>query len=149
MKKTIQLIALALLTCVQLAPANDAPIAALTAADDARIAAMKSPNKEALTALFSDDLHYAHSNGIIDTKTSFIEVLTSGTTKYLAYDHQQRQFTFPAPGIALMSGQTRIQAETAKGQVDSILSYLAVWRLEEGQWRFLAWQSCRLPPANP
>lgn len=142
-------IALTLLTCFQLAQANDAPIAVLTAADDARIAAMKSPNKEALTALFSDDLHYAHSNGIVDTKTSFIEVLTSGTTKYLGYDHQQRQFTFPAPGVALMSGQTRIQALTAKGEVDSILSYLAVWRLEEGQWRFLAWQSCRLPPANP
>lgn len=142
-------IALTLLTYFQLAQANDAPIAALTAADDARIAAMKSPTKEALTAVFSDDLHYAHSNGIVDTKTSFIDVLTSGATKYLGYDHQQRQFTFPAPGIALMSGQTRIQAVTAKGQIDSILSYLAVWRLEEGQWRFLAWQSCRLPTANP
>jgi hypothetical protein len=25
------------------------------------------------------------------------------------------------------------------------LSYLAVWRQEGGQWRFLAWQSCRMP----
>jgi len=25
-----------------------------------------------------------------------------------------------------------------------------VWRLEGGKWRFLAWQSCRLPePAAP
>jgi ketosteroid isomerase-like protein len=143
------LTALNLLLISSFTLADDAQIAALTAADDARIAAMKTPTKEALTALFSEDLHYAHSNGIIDTKASFIEVLTSGTTQYLGYDHQQRQFSFPAPGIALMTGQTRIQAETAKGQVDSILSYLAVWRLEDGQWRFLAWQSCRLPPATP
>jgi ketosteroid isomerase-like protein len=143
------LTALSLFLALAFTQADDAHIAALTAADDARVAAMKAPTQAALTALFSDDLHYAHSNGIIDTKASFIEVLTSGATKYLGYDHQQRQFTFPAPGIALMTGQTRIQAETAKGQVDSILSYLAVWRLEEGQWRFLAWQSCRLPPANP
>jgi len=29
--------------------------------------------------------------------------------------------------------------------MDSVLSYLAVWREENGQWRFLAWQSCKLP----
>jgi len=29
------------------------------------------------------------------------------------------------------------------------ISYLAVWRLEKGQWKFLAWQSCKIPPATP
>ena len=31
--------------------------------------------------------------------------------------------------------------------MDAVLSFLAVWREEKGQWRFLAWQSCKLPPA--
>jgi hypothetical protein len=26
------------------------------------------------------------------------------------------------------------------------LSYLAIWREENGKWRFLAWQSCKIPP---
>lgn len=118
---------------------------ALRAADDARIAAMRMPHKTRLEAIFSDQLRYAHSNGVVDTKSSFVEILTSGETKYLGYDHLEREFTFPAPGIALMSGRARIQAESAKGKIDSILSYLAVWREEGGQWKFLAWQSCRLP----
>ena len=54
-----------------------------------------------------------------------------------------------APGVALVSGRARIQAASEKGVMDSVLSYLAVWRLEDGKWRFLAWQSCKLPPANP
>jgi hypothetical protein len=118
---------------------------AVRAADDARIAAMRSPGKAALEAIFSDQLRYAHSNGVVDTKATFVEILTSGKTKYLGYDHLEREFTFPAPGIALMSGKARIQAESAKGKMDSVLSYLAVWKEEGGQWKFLAWQSCRLP----
>jgi hypothetical protein len=122
-----------------------ATAAALVAADDARITAMRNPDRAALEAAFSDELRYAHSNGIVDTKASFLEILTTGKTKYLGYDHVERGFTFPAPGIALMTGKARIRAESAKGKMDSVLSYLAVWRVEDGKWRFLAWQSCRLP----
>ncbi len=128
--------------------AQDAKVATLTAADEARVAAMKSPDREKLDAVFSDDLRYAHSNGVVDTKAAFIDILVGGKTKYVGYDVVERTFTFPAPGIALMAGRSRVQAETAKGKMDSVLSYLAVWREENGQWRFLAWQSCKLPPAQ-
>lgn len=126
--------------------AEDAKVAALTAADEARTAAMKSADREKLNAIFSDELRYAHSSGVVDTKASFMEILTAGKTKYVGYDVVERTFTFPAPGIALMAGRSRVQAETASGRMDSVLSYLAVWREENGQWRFLAWQSCKLPP---
>ena len=129
--------------------ADDAQLAAITAADDARVAAMKSPDKDKLTAVLSDDLRYAHSTGSVDTKAAIIDILVQGKTKYVGYDYEERQFTFPAPGIALMTGRTHIKAVSAKGEMDSVLSDLAVWRLEEGKWRFLAWQSCKLPPANP
>ena len=122
-------------------------LAALTAADAERVAAMKSPSAEALQAIFSDDLHYAHSNGVVDTKASFIDILVSGKTKYLAYEPVEQKFTIPAPGIALMTGKARVKAVSANGEMDSVLSYLAVWREENGKWRFLAWQSTKLPPA--
>ncbi len=138
------LLALALLFF--LAPALLADEAsAVRAADDARVAAMRQPDRAALEEIFSDALHYAHSNGVIDTKASLIEILVSGKARYLGYDHVDREFRFPAPGIALMTGRARIQAESAKGAMDSVLSYLAVWREEDGKWKFLAWQSCRLP----
>lgn len=129
--------------------AQDAKVAALTAADEARTAAMKAADRDKLAAIFSDELRYAHSNGVVDSKASFMEILTTGKTKYVGYDVVERTFTFPAPGIALMTGRSRVQAETATGKMDSVLSYLAVWREEGGQWRFLAWQSCKLPPVTP
>lgn len=135
---------------LSLVHAEDNPrLARVKAADDARVAAMQSPDKAKLSAIFSDDLRYAHSNGVVDTKDSFMDVLVGGKTKYVGYDYEEREFTFPAPGIALMTGRTHIKAVTATGEMDSVLAYLAVWREEKGEWRFLAWQSCKLPPAAP
>lgn len=126
----------------------EASESALKAADKARVEAMQSSNREQLGRLFSDELRYAHSNGIIDTKASFIEILGTGKTKYLGYDYEERSFSFPSPGIALMTGRAHIKAEAGGALMDSVLGFLAVWREEQGQWRFLAWQSCRLPPAT-
>lgn len=149
MKTPLLFLLLGLVLLSPLRAAEDQRTARLNAADDARIAAMKSPAQEKLAAIFSDELHYAHSNGLVDTKTSFIEALVSGRSKYLGYDLEERKFTFPAPGIALMTGRTRIRVENATGTVEATLNYLGVWREEQGQWRFLAWQSCRLPAPAP
>jgi len=99
-----------------------------------------------LAAIFSDDLHYAHASGAVDTKASLTAALTSGRTKYLHLDYEERKFTFPSPAIALMTGRVHAQVGNATGGMDGILGFLAVWRQENGQWRFLAWQSCKIPP---
>ena len=83
----------------------------------------------------------------MDSKASFIETLSTGKTRYVGYDYEERSFSFPAPGIALMTGRAHIKAEAGGALMDSVLGFLAVWREEQGQWRFLAWQSCRLPQA--
>lgn len=138
-----------ILFVVAQAVAEDHPsLAAVRAADKARIAAMRSGDREKLGAIFSDELRYAHSSGVVDTKASFMEVLATGKTKYTGYDYEEQKFTFPAPGIALMAGRAHIKAVTATGEMDSVLSFLTVWREENGQWRFLAWQSCKLPPTT-
>lgn len=131
--------------------AEESRTAALTAADSARVAAMKAADREKLVAILSDDLRYAHSSGTVDTKQSFIEALTAGRTKYVALDYEERAFTFPAPGVALMTGRARVRVANASGENDMLLGFLGVWREENGHWRFLAWQSCKLtpPPAAP
>ena len=141
--KTLLTTLICLVTVISFA--EEAPLAAVQAADDARVAAMKSPDRDKLSAIFCDELRYAHSSGVVDTKGSFIEVLLKGTTKYLAVDYVERKFTFPAPGIALMTGSAKFKIGLETGAIEPTLGFLAVWRLENGQWRFLAWQSCKLP----
>lgn len=132
------------------APAADHPeLARVTAADDARVAAMLAPSREKLDAVLSPELRYAHSNGQVDTKAALIGSLTDGSAKYSKYDYLERTFTFPSPGLALMAGRFDVKAIVKGNAAESTISYLAVWRLEHGVWKFLAWQSCKIPPATP
>lgn len=122
--------------------------AAWRAADDARVQAMISANPARLAAAFSDELLYVHSNGKADTKASFTEALTSGKSKYNAVTYEQREFREVAPGLVLMHGRCRVQLGQSAPFNELALSFLAAYRLEKGAWRFLAWQSCRLPDAS-
>jgi ketosteroid isomerase-like protein len=130
-------------------PPDDARVAAVAAADDARIAAMVTADLATLTGLLSADLHYAHSNGTVDTRESFLDLIESGRSKYLAYHPIERAYTFPAEGIAMVTGRARVTVENAAGRNELTLSFLSIWRKEVGGWRFLAWQSARLPAASP
>jgi len=143
----LRLLAVFSLALSALHAAEDPLVAKLRTTDDARVVAIIAGDRARLTTIFADDLRYAHSNGVVDDKASYIETLVSGRTKYLLIDYTERNFTFPAPGVALMSGRARVQVAKADGKLDMVLGFLAAWREEKGQWRFLAWQSCKLPDA--
>lgn len=142
MKLALSLLGLFLFALAPLR-ADDAQVEALKHADDARTAAMIAGDQAGLTAILSDELHYAHASGAVDTKASFIEKLTSGKLKYTGSEYETREFTFPRPDIALMTGKVHL---TVSG-TENIMSFLSVWREEQGHWRFLAWQSSKLNPA--
>ncbi len=129
--------------------ARDKLIAAVTAADNERVAATMAADRVRLDAIFSDELRYAHSSGKVDTKGSYVDSIVSHRSVYASYDYQNRSFLPAGPGIVLMSGRAFINAGTAEQKNLLDLNFLAVWREENGQWRFLAWQSCKNPPAAP
>jgi hypothetical protein len=119
--------------------------AAWQAADDARVQAMISADPAKLDAAFSNELLYVHSSGKPDTKATFTEALVSGKSKYRAITYEQREFREVAPGLVLMNGRCRVQLGQTAPYNELHLAFLAAYRLERGAWRFLAWQSCKLP----
>ena len=147
-KNLLRLLALFVLALTAAHAADDKLNAAVRAADDERVAATKAGDRKRLEAIYSKDLHYAHSSGKIDTQASYIDSLVKRTTIYEKYDYQTREFRPAGPGIFLMIARVLINA-TANGQkISNDLNILAVWREEQGKWRFLAWQSCKNPPAD-
>ncbi len=119
--------------------------AALAAADDERLAATKAGDQARLEAILSNDLHYAHSSGKVDTKASLIKALTARTSVYESFHYQERKFTLIGAGLATMTGRLLVKVGPAGKPNELDLSILAIWREENGQWRFLAWQSCKMP----
>ena len=57
---------------------EDSREAALRQAEQARFDANISADAKALNELLADNLEYTHSNGDLDSKTSFIDSLTTG-----------------------------------------------------------------------
>ncbi|HTO04240.1 MAG TPA: nuclear transport factor 2 family protein [Opitutus sp.] len=124
-------------------------ISAVTAADDERMAAVKAGDSARLNAILSDDLRYAHSNGSVDNKTAFVDSLVTGKTVYENFEYKDRTIFPAAPGIALMSGRVLVKVRVGEQKLSIDLNYLAVWREENGRWRFLSWQSSRNPVPAP
>jgi len=124
--------------------------AALTAADDERLAATKLGDAARLRAILSDDLHYAHSNGKVDTKAMLIDSLAARKSVYESFGYKERKFTLIGAGLATMTGRVLVKVGPAGKPNELDLSFLAIWREEQGRWRFLGWQSCKIaPPAAP
>lgn len=128
---------------------KDTDLAAVMAADEERVAATLAGDRERLAAIYSDELHYAHSNGTVEDKAARLAATEEGRTVYESYEYRHRAFKPVAPGIVLMTGRVEIQARNASGPVALDLNFLSVWREENGVWRFLAWQSCRNPTTTP
>ncbi len=128
--------------------ADERLLATVRGADDERITATMAADAKRLEAIYSDDLHYAHSNGKVDTKASQIKGITTSGNKYEKYEHKERTFIPAGLGVVLMKGRVLMSMSGANGKVVNDLNYLAVWREEKGRWRFLAWQSCKNPPAG-
>jgi hypothetical protein len=128
--------------------ADDKLISAVRAADEERIAATKSADSKRLAAIFSDQLRYAHSSGKVDDKAAYVKSLTTRATVYESFDYKERTFMPAGPGVVLMYGRLIVKAGERGQVVANDLNYLAVWRNENGAWRFLTWQSCKNPPAT-
>lgn len=129
--------------------ASDADLAAVAQADDERVAATIAGDRARLDAVLSDALRYGHSNGHIDTKASLIDAFASHRVVCESITYPERHFALAAPGVVLMTGRQLLHVHAGKLDLHLDLNYLGVWRNEGGHWRFLAWQSCHNPPAEP
>ncbi len=117
-----------LFACVALQAADDPRLAAVRAADDQRAAAIVAADGAKLSAIFSDELRYAHSSGLVDTKTSYLQSIVSGRTKYHVIEFEERNFTFPAPGIALEGGRVHMKPPAFPARLTASSAWQALAR---------------------
>jgi ketosteroid isomerase-like protein len=116
----------------------------ILALEDRRYAAMTGGDMKALEALVHDELVYTHSSGLVDNKSSWLESMRSGKTRYRKVVRADEKVRFFGD-TALVTGRADIEAEIG-GQPRSLkLRYLNAWVKAGGGWKFAAWQSGALP----
>lgn len=114
------------------------------AIESRRARALAQNNLAELERLFSDDLSYAHSHGVIDTKSSFLDSLRSGDVRYLVFDEEgvnARRYG----DVVLLRGRASVQARVSGEDQSFRLLFTTVYVRESGDWRMVAWHSTRPP----
>jgi ketosteroid isomerase-like protein len=102
--------------------------------------AMLDANGARLLELSSDDMSFAHANGVVQTKVEFVKTVVEKTEVFKSikiYDH-----------VIKSSGDTAIARHTFDISVfyqgkdlDLLLNVVQIWRKEDGRWRLFARQS--------
>jgi hypothetical protein len=102
-------------------------------------------NVEGLTDLLSEDLYYAHSTGLVDDKTSFLQKLKNGGLQFQAADVHLDAVTALGEQGFQVSGLLDLRVQVG-GQLRHIQAiYLATWRQEKAVWRLVGFQAARAP----
>lgn len=112
--------------------------------DAKRFAAQTRNDFDTLTSLLADDLVYTHSSAAVDGKTTFIDSMRSGRTKYESIEPVEVKVRVYG-NTAIVNGMAKL-AVTSNGQTNSFsLRYTDVWVLRDNKWQMVSWQSTRLP----
>jgi hypothetical protein len=124
---------------------DDAREPALRAAEATRFQAQVDADAKALAPLLDDALEYTHSNGDLDSKTSFIESLTSGRRDYAKTTFEIGSVRILGD-VAIIRGTAKVTVVDLGKSLDLDLGYTNVWVWKDGRWQMTAWRSARMPP---
>ncbi len=119
-------------------PADD-----IIAAEKAWAKAVTTLDYATLEKILSPDLIYAHSTGVIESKTQYLGKLKAGTQKYDVIDHQKTTVK-PYGDAAAAHSIMVIQGTNATGPFDHKLMMLHLWVKQDGHWQLAAHQTTRL-----
>jgi hypothetical protein len=117
---------------------------AVLAAEDARYRAMQEADLAALDALCADELSYAHSSGVRDTKAEYLGKVASGYYRYHRIDHPVERVEVTGDAAVVVGRMTAdLDVDGVGKTIDNLA--LAVWTRASGTWRLLAYAPTRLP----
>ena len=108
--------------------------------ENKRVEAMIKGDVQALEKILADDLIYTHTTARIDTKSSFIEAISSGRSNYRSVERKDvnvRQFG----DSAVVTGHAKVHVGDNKFEI----RFIDVYAKRDGAWQMVAWQSTRLP----
>lgn len=107
-------------------------------------AAVMAQDQAALGQILGDQLIYAHSTGVIETKGQYLSNLRTGAAKYDLIEHQSITVKLYGDAAAAHS-IVRMKGTNKDGPFDNKLMMMHLWVKQGGKWRLAAHQTTKLP----
>jgi len=108
--------------------------------DRQRHNALLKADTEVLDKLFTDDLIYLHSTGVIDRKAAYLDGLKTGKTRYLTIAYQPDEYRM-GKDYALIAGKVDMQILVGGVEKQVRALIISTWRVENERWRMMTWQA--------
>lgn len=119
---------------------------AVEAAERAWGAGVVAKNYPVLEKVLADDLIYSHSNGVVDTKRSYIDALKSGKAEYYQVNYESIRVKMIDATTAMAFCRAFFQTKAPDGgKQDMVLALLHVFKKKGADWQLIGHQSARLP----
>jgi hypothetical protein len=113
-------------------------------AEDRRYQAMIDADLQTMDRLCADELSYAHSSGVRDTKQQYFEKVRSGYYDYHSIDHPVERVEVLGDTAIVVGRMTAdLTVQGTRKTIDNLA--LAVWTKDGGEWRLLAYAPTPLP----
>lgn len=112
--------------------------------DQQRHNALLKADTEVLDKLFTDDLIYLHSTGVIDDKKVYLDGLKTGKTRYLTIAYEVGEYRM-GENFAQISGKVDMQILLADVEKQVRALIISTWRIENERWRMMTWQATTQP----
>ncbi|MGY1617995.1 nuclear transport factor 2 family protein [Geodermatophilus sp. SYSU D00691] len=123
---------------------DDTDVKDVLTAEDRRYQAMLDADLATLDELCADELSYAHSSGVRDTKAEYFEKVRSGYYVYHRIEHPVERVEVVGDTAIVVGRMTAdIHAGGVAKTIDNLS--LAVWSRTVSGWRLLAYAPTSLP----
>jgi ketosteroid isomerase-like protein len=105
---------------------------------------MISGNKADLESVLSDDLTYGHSGGKIESKTEFVEAISTKKSDFKTI--QLSEQTIAVTGDVAVVRHILVADTNDGGKPANIhLGIVLVWKKNKGQWKMIARRAFHVP----
>ncbi|WP_372717469.1 nuclear transport factor 2 family protein [Immundisolibacter sp.] len=115
------------------------------AADDARTAALIAADRPALERTLARQLHYVHSNGLVQDRAAYLDAAVGGAMQYTTITSLQRQARPLADAVVALTGSNHVEVVLDGKPLQANVLYTAIYVQEGGAWKLSVWQSTPAP----
>ncbi|MFO1497797.1 MAG: nuclear transport factor 2 family protein [Verrucomicrobiota bacterium] len=99
----------------------------------------------ALDKLYDAEITYTHSNGKVDTKSSYLRSIQSGATKYQSMKRDDIKVSVYGQA-AVVTCHWEVHVVASGNKMDMTGRYLHVYVQQKDGWKMVAHQSTRISP---
>ena len=112
-------------------------------AEQQRFEAMMKQDVAALDTLLDEDLSYAHTDGEMQSKAEFIDLIRARRLVYESIDPSDVHVRI-YEGLAIATGLSQMRVRSATGASSFQIRFTEAYVRREGRWLLTAWQATRI-----